>query len=145
MTAQPQPPTATAIRPAGADASIGDLAKDASTHLSTIIRGEVELAKAEVGASVKNAGTGAVMFGVAAVLLIFSLTFGLVSLAEGLTSLGLWRWLSYLIVFLVLVLLAAIFGYLGLRKVKRIKAPERTIATGRETAAYLKHPISPTT
>ncbi len=157
MTVQPQQSSAAGAAPTSRTAasptavvstdgvSIGELAKEASTHLSTIIRGEVELAKAEVGASVKNAGTGAVMFIAAGVLLVFSLTFGLIALAEGLTSLGLWRWLSYLIVFLLLALLAAGFAFLGLRKVKRVKAPQRTITTGKQTAAYLRNRTQATT
>ena len=71
--------------------SIGQLAADASTQLSTIIRGEVELAKLELTASVKKAGIGAAMFAAAGVILAYSLTFGLISLAEGIHSLGLWR------------------------------------------------------
>jgi hypothetical protein len=122
------------------EVSIGELAKDASTHLSTIIRGEVELAKSEISGSVKNAGTGIVMFIAAGVVLVFSLTFGLIALAEGLITLGIWRWAAFLIVFGFLVLLALFFAFLGVRKVKRVKAPARTIATTKETAAFLKHP-----
>lgn len=122
--------------------SIGDLAKDVSTHLSTLVHAEIELAKAEVTASVKNAGTGIGMFVAAAVVLVFSLTFGLIALAEGIIALGLWRWLSYLIVFLLLVLIAAALVFLGVRKVKKVKAPERTIATTKDTVAFLKHPTS---
>ena len=120
--------------------SIGQLAADASTHLSTIIRGEVELAKTELKVSVKNAGVGLVMFAIAAVLLIYGLTFGLIALAEGLITIGLWRWAAYLVVFAILVLLAAVVGFLGFKKVKKVKAPERTISTGKDTVAFLKHP-----
>jgi len=122
--------------------SIGELAKDVSTHLSTLIRGEVELAKLEVTSSVRNAGTGAGMFIGAAVLVVFSLTFGLIALAEGLVAIGLWRWLSYLIVFGFLILVAGLLVLIGVRKVKRVRAPARTIATTKDTVAYLKHPTS---
>lgn len=122
--------------------TIGELAKDVSTHLSTLIHGEIELAKSEVTASVKNAGTGVVMFLAAAVVAVFSLTFGLIALAEGLIALGLWRWLGYLLVFLLLVLIAAVLVFLGIRKVKRVKAPQRTIATTKDTVAFLKHPTT---
>ncbi|MCU1690427.1 MAG: uncharacterized protein JWN20_2355 [Jatrophihabitantaceae bacterium] len=122
--------------------SIGELAKDVSTHLSTLIHGEIELAKSEVTASVKNAGTGAGMFIAAAVVAAFSLTFGLIALAEGLIALGLWRWLGYLIVFLLLVLIAAALVFLGIKKVKKVKAPQRTIATTKDTVAFLKHPTT---
>jgi uncharacterized membrane protein YqjE len=125
-----------------AQPSIGELAKDVSTHLSTLIHGEIELAKSELTSSVKNAGTGAGMFIGAGVLLVFSLTFGLIALAEGLVAIGLWRWLSYLIVFLFLVLVAGLMVWLGVRKVKRVKAPQRTIETTKDTVAYLKHPTS---
>jgi hypothetical protein len=72
------------------------------------------------------------------VLVAFSLTFGFIALAEGLTALGVYRWLSYLIVFGLLLAVAGVFVYLGVRKVKKVKAPERTIATSKDTVAYLK-------
>jgi MFS family permease len=132
--------TSAALSAASTEPSIGQLAADASTQLSTIIRGEVELAKLELTASVKKAGIGAAMFAAAGVILAYSLTFGLISLAEGIHSLGLWRWLSYLIVFAVLVILAVILVFVGLRLIKKVKSPERTIATTKDTVAYLKHP-----
>jgi hypothetical protein len=66
------------------------------------------------------------------------LTFGLIALAEGLNALGLYRWLSYLIVFLLLLAVVGMCGWLGVKKVKKVKAPERTIATSKDTVAYLK-------
>ena len=74
-------------------------------HLSTIIHGEIELAKLELRSTVKNAGAGVGMFAGAAVLLVFSLTFGAVALAEGSP-----RWAStagsrYLIVFVLLLII----------------------------------------
>ena len=127
--------------PAGAPAdgqSIGDLVSDASKHVSTLIQGEIELAKLELRSSVKNAGTGAGMFAGAVVLLVFSLTFLFISIAEGLVALGVPRWLAYFLVFLVLAIVVAVLVWLGMKKVKRVKGPERTIATSRETVEYLK-------
>ena len=127
-----------------AEPSLGQLVNDASESVSTIIRGEIELAKLELRSSVKNAGVGVGLFVAAAVLLAYSLTFGLLSLAEGLVALGLYRWLAYLVVFALLVVLVALLVFVGVRKVKRVKAPQRTIDTGRDTVAYLKsHPKSP--
>ena len=127
--------------PAGVPAdgqSIGDLVSDASKHVSTLIQGEIELAKLELRSSVKNAGTGAGMFAGAVVLLVFSLTFLFISLAEGFVALGVPRWLAYFLVFLILAIVVAVLVWLGMKKVKRVKAPERTIATSRETVEYLK-------
>jgi Putative Actinobacterial Holin-X, holin superfamily III len=120
--------------------SIGALVQEASGAFSTLLRGEIELAKVEITSSVKNAGSGVGMFAAAAVLLVFSLTFGLIALAEGLVALHLWRWLAYLIVFGFLLLVIGVLVWLGMRKVKRIKAPKRTIESAKDTVAYLKHP-----
>ena len=57
--------------------------------VSTLIRGEVELAKAEVGKSAKKAGIGAGAFGAAGVVLAFSGFFFGIAFAEFLTWLGL--------------------------------------------------------
>lgn len=137
-------PDATSAAPRhSADPSIGRLVQDASESISTIIRGEIELAKIELRSSVKNARVGVGMFAAAAVLLVFSLTFGLIALAEGIIALGLSRWLGYLIVFGALLVVIGLLVFLGVRKVKRVKAPRQTIATGRETVDYLRsHPKS---
>lgn len=122
--------------------SIGTLVADASSSFSTLLHGEIELAKLEVKASVKNAGTGAAMFAAAAVLLAFSMTFGLIALAEFIHWLGLWRWIAYLIVFGVLVLIAALLALMGWRKVKRVRAPKQTIDTTKDTVTALRQATS---
>jgi uncharacterized integral membrane protein len=121
-----------------AEPSIGSLVADAHTSFSTLLHGEIELAKLEVKASVKNAGTGAGMFIGAAVVLIFSLTFLFIAAAEGLVAAHIWRWAAYLIVFGLLVLLAGLLVFLGIRKVKRVKAPQQTIATTKDTVSALR-------
>jgi uncharacterized membrane protein YqjE len=124
----------------GDEPSIGDLVKEATTQFSTVLRGEVELAKLELKSSVKNLGTGAVGFVIAAVLAIFGLTFLFIGLAELLAWAGLFRWVAYLIVFAFIFLVAGASGFLGFRKVKKVRAPERTIATTKSTVEALRHP-----
>ena len=123
-------------------ASIGTLVAEAHSSFSTLLHGEIELAKLEIKDSVKNAGTGAGMFAATAVLVVFGLIFGLIALAEGLVALHLWRWVAYLIVFLLLLALAGIFAMLGIRKVKRVKAPQQTIDTTKSTVAALRQATS---
>jgi hypothetical protein len=137
VTAQP-PGDADARRHAAEETSIGQLVADASADFSTLLRSEIELAKLELTSSVKNAGVGVGFFGAALVLLVFSMTFGLIALAEGIAATGVPRWLSYLIVFVLLLLVVGLCVYLGVRKVKRVKAPTRTISTSKDTVAYLK-------
>jgi len=122
--------------------SIGTLVAEASSSFSTLLHGEIELAKLEIKSSVKNAGTGAGMFGATAVLMVFALIFGLIALAEGLVALHLWRWVAYLIVFAFLLLLAGLFALLGIRKIKRVKAPQQTIDTTKSTVTALRQATS---
>ena len=121
-----------------AEPSLGQLVSDASAHLSTLVHSEIELAKLELRSSVKNAGTGIGMFLGAAVLLVFALVYGFFALAEGLAALGLSRWLAFLVVFGFLLVLTALLVVLGIKKVKRVKAPARTIETTKQTVDYLK-------
>ena len=112
--------------------SVGALVQSAMADVSTLIRSEIELAKAEIGKSAKKAGIGAGAFGAAAVLLAFSGIFLFVTIAEFLTWLGLIRWISYLLVWLLLVVLAGIAALIGRRQIKKIEKPERTLETLRD-------------
>lgn len=117
-------------RPPGpAEPSIGALAKSAMTDVSTLIRSEIELAKAEVGTSVKRGGVSIASFVVAGVMAAFAGVFFFIALAEFLTWLGLIRWVSYLIVFALLMAIAGLAGLIGLRMLKKIEKPERTLET----------------
>ena len=112
--------------------SVGTLVQSAMADFSTLVRAEIELAKAEVGKSAKKAGIGAGAFGAAGVVLAFSAFFFFIALAEFLTWLGLTRWISYLIVWFLLVLVAGIAALVGRRYIKRIEKPERTLETLRD-------------
>jgi len=120
-----------------AEPPIGALFGTASEHISTLIRGEVELAKVEVTTAAKRGGIGAGMFGAAGVMLLFSVTFLFVALAEGLVALGLARWIAYLIVWAFFVVLAGLLVLIGMRLLKRVKAPERTIETLKDSKELL--------
>ncbi|SDY05229.1 Putative Holin-X, holin superfamily III [Geodermatophilus africanus] len=112
--------------------SVGALVQSAMADVSTLIRSEIELAKAEVGKSAKKAGIGAGAFGAAGALLFFSGIFLFVTIAEFLTWLGLIRWISYLLVWLLLVVLAGIAALVGRGQLKKIEKPERTLETLRD-------------
>lgn len=110
--------------------TVGTLVKEASTHFSTLLRSELELAKAEVKTEVKKGVAGSGMLAAAAGIIALSFPFFFVAIAELLTDpVGLPRWLSYLIVFIVFLLIAGALAWIGLRKVKKVRAPERTISS----------------
>jgi uncharacterized membrane protein YqjE len=131
-------------RPAdAADQSIGALVKDATTHLSTLVRAELELARIEIGRDVKRGLRGSVFFVLAVTVLMFSMFFLFMTIAEALADLGLLRSVSYLIVFGAMLVCAGLLGFLGYKKVRGIKGPKRTISTVRDTAAALKRDGDP--
>lgn len=121
-----------------AEPSLGQLVADASTHLSSLVHDEIELAKLELRATFKNIGIGTVLFILAGAVALYSLTFGFFALAEGLAAAGLDRWLAFLIVFGLLLLVAVACVLIGVKLVKKAHAPEQTIRTTKETVDYLK-------
>ncbi|WP_424183931.1 phage holin family protein [Actinokineospora sp. G85] len=122
-------------RAGSADQSIGTLVKDATGHLSTLVRAEVELAKSEVTKEVKKGLKGSIFFIVALVVLLYSSFFLFFALAELLADLGIVRSGAFGIVFALMLITAGLFAFLGLRKVKAIRAPQRTIDSVKDTAA----------
>lgn len=122
--------------------SVGELVRQASEHVSALVRAEVELAKSELSGSVKRAGVGGGMLAAAGAVLLFSVPFLFVVLAEVLVAIGLWRWLSYLIVWVFFLLIAGVLALLGRRQLKKVRKPERTLETVKDTAAWARHPTS---
>ncbi len=115
---------------AGADEpSVGTLVQSAMADVSTLIRSEIELAKAEIGKSAKKAGISVGLFAAAGVLAAFAGIYLFVTIAEALTALGLPRWVSYGIVTVVLLILAGLAALIGRRLLKKIEKPERTLET----------------
>ncbi|MGW0517939.1 phage holin family protein [Crossiella sp. NPDC003009] len=116
--------------------SIGGLVREATTHLSTLIRSELELAKTELGAEVKKGVKGSVYFILALAVLAFSLFFLFFTLGE-LLSVWLPRWGGFGIVFVLMLVTAGLFGFLGYRRVRTIRGPKRTIETLKDTSQLL--------
>ena len=109
--------------------SVGTLVQSAMADVSTLVRAEIELAKAEIGRSAKKAGISVGLFGAAGVFAALAGIYLFVTIAEALTALGLPRWVSYGIVTVFLLLLAGIAALIGRRMLKKIEKPERTIET----------------
>ena len=123
--------------------SVGELVRRAFENVSILVRSEIELAKAELSTTVKRAGVGGGLLAAAAVVLLLSVPFLFVVIAELLHFAGLWRWLSYLIVWVLFLLIAAVLALIGRSQLKKMHKPERTIKTAKDTAAWARHPTSP--
>lgn len=125
--------------PTDADPTIGRLVSDVSRDVSTLLRQEIALAKSELKVSVRAGGMGLGLFAAAGFLALLALIMFSVALAyllhwngEGLDL----HW-SFLVVFALYLLTAGLLAWLGLRKVKQVRAPERAIHQAQETKATL--------
>lgn len=119
--------------------TVGQLVADATHDFSSILRSEIALAKAEMGADAKKAGVGAGMFAVAALFAFLALVLLPIAAAYGLVAAGLAPWLSFLIVAGLLLVLGAILTLVGKSRVSKIKGkPERAIRNAQETIAAIR-------
>lgn len=92
-----------------AEPSIGDLIKDATTQMSTLVRAEVELARAEITRDVKKGLTGSVFFISSLVVGFYSTFFFFFFVAELLDT-WIWRWVAFLLVFAIMVVVTAVLA-----------------------------------
>lgn len=127
-----------AQQPPTDERSLGRLVADATQDVSTLVRGEIELAKLEVKESASRAAAASVMFVVAGTFAFLALILLLIAAAYGLVAAGVWPWLAFLIVALVVLLIGVLLGFLGYRKVRKIGKPERTIDNGRAAVRALR-------
>ena len=115
-------PGAASAQPSGAGKpTIGSLVADLSSQASTLVRGELEYAQANLKAKVKNLGVGGVHLGIAAFIGLYAtgmlfVTFALV--------LAIWLpvWAGFFIVTAALLLFAGVFALLGVKKLKASQA-----------------------
>ncbi|HEV7622889.1 MAG TPA: phage holin family protein [Amnibacterium sp.] len=116
---------------------LGQLLSEVSRDLSTLIRQEVELAKAEVTDSAKKAGKGAGFLGGAAVAGHFALLFLSICIwwALGREIGNAW---SALIVAVVYGIVAAILALRGRKKLQQIEGIPQTTETVKEIPPTLK-------
>jgi uncharacterized membrane protein YqjE len=122
------------------DPTIGRLVHYATRDISTLVQKEIQLAKSELKVSVKAGGIGIGMFAAAVFLLVLAVIMLSVSIAyfinwngDGLAL----HW-AFLIVFAFYALIAALLVFLGVRSVKKVRAPEKAIEQGREIPKALK-------
>lgn len=118
--------------------SLGEIISDISADLSTLVRQELDLAKAEVKESATRAGKGAGLLGGAGVaahmvLLFLSITawFGLDNLLHHLA------W-SALIVTAVWAVIALVLARMGRQQLTEINGIPRTVETAKQVPGALK-------
>ena len=111
---------------AGSEASVGDLVREATVHVSTLVRSEIALAKSELVQDGKKAAISAAFIITALVILLYSSFFFFFFLGQLLME-WLPGWAAFGIVFLLMVAVAVAIGVAGYLVVRRISPPRRTI------------------
>jgi hypothetical protein len=122
------------------DRGLGELVKDLSGQLSTLVRQEAELAKAEMAEKAKKAGVGAGFLagaGVAGLLMLATLTAFLVLVL----ALAMPAWAAALIVTVLWGAVAGVLALQGRNKLREVGAvvPEKTVETVKEDVQWLKN------
>jgi len=119
--------------------STGDLVKQLSEQTTTLVRKEIELAKAELSEKGKVAGQGAGMFGGAAVVGLLALG-TLTAMVLAVLDKAMDFWVAALIVTVLYGAIAAILAMSGRDRVKQAAppAPEQTVETVKEDVQWAK-------
>ena len=107
--------------------NIATAVTEVSEQLSTLVRENIELAKAEVTTKASTLARGAAAVAVGAVFGVFALVFALLTLAWGLNSVLSSIWLGFAITFGILLLLTAVTFLFAWRKL-RVGPPAPTMA-----------------
>ncbi len=125
--------------PAGGDQSLGDLVALAAKDASQLIRYEIDLAKTELKGDLRRVGLAGALGGVAAFVGCLVLVLLCIALAEGLVTLGIWRWAAFLIVAGACVLIAGAAVGFALLKLRRLSGLRKTRKTVTEGLGMLRH------
>jgi uncharacterized membrane protein YqjE len=125
------------------DRPIGELLKELANETATLVRQELDLAKAEMREKAGKAGPGFGMWGAAGVtglLALGSLTAFLILALDGAMP----NWLAALIVGLVYSAIAGVLYVRGKHRVEEAGSPvpEKTIETVKEDVQWAKHPTT---
>ena len=123
--------------PAGEEPTIGKLVVDAFDDIGTLIRHIIELAKSELKVSVRAGGLAIALFVLAGFIALLSIIMISFAFAFFIAMAGLDIAWGFLIVFAAYIGLAGLLGFLGYLKIRKVKAPERTIAQAQEVPRAL--------
>jgi uncharacterized membrane protein YqjE len=121
------------------DASLGDLLKQLSEQTSTLMRQEIDLARAELTVKGKELGAGAGMLAAAGVVALLALG-ALTAMFVALLDTAMATWLAALIVTVVYLAVAGVLALIGRGRMKAAApvTPEQTVETVKEDVEWAK-------
>ena len=122
------------------DRPIGELVKELSSQTSTLVRQEIELARAELQQKGKVAGKGAGMLAgaaIAGVLALGALTAGLIAALD----LAMATWVAALIVMVLWAIVALVLAKAAQKSLQKATPPApQTVETVKEDIQWAKNP-----
>jgi uncharacterized membrane protein YqjE len=120
----------------------GELVKDLSAQVSTLVRQELELAKVELSAKGRQAGIGAGLFGGAGLLALYGVGAITAAAILGLST-TVAGWLAAIIVAVVWFAIAGVLALLGKSRAQKAgpPVPEQTVATVKEDVRFTKEHV----
>lgn len=121
--------------------SLGELAAEAAGEISTLVRKEMELARAELREDIAMAGRGAGAFGAAGFTAYLGVLFLSVAAMFGLGE-AMPMWGAALVVGGVYALCAAVLAITGKAAFGRMTGLPRTTKTLKEDIEWARHPSS---
>ncbi|MCZ4499944.1 MAG: hypothetical protein JWQ74_2499 [Marmoricola sp.] len=125
--------------PAPEEPTIGKLVVDAFDDAGTLLRHIIELAKSELKVSVRAGGLAIALFFLAGFISLLAIIMVSISIAFFIAMSGLDLAWCFLIVFGGYLLLTGLLAFVGYLKIRKVKAPERTIAQASEIPKALAH------
>ncbi len=118
--------------------STGQLIASIREDLSSLVRDEVELAKAEMRESAARAGAGGALGAIGLYLIVLATVLLAIAAAYGLTGLGLHPGWAFLIVGGALLLIAALLMLIARGRFTKISGPQRAQRAASRIGAALR-------
>jgi hypothetical protein len=118
--------------------SVAELVRSLTDDVKTIGKDQIELAKSELRDSARRGGKGAGLMAAVALLMLLASVLLSIAAAYGLVALGLHPGVAFVIIGVVYMIIGAILALIARSQFKRIRPPERTIASVKETQAVLR-------
>lgn len=109
------------------EASFSKVVNNIVDDATTVVQGTLDLARTEIKEQARSGAAGIALAILALGLVWLSLIFILVAGAFGLVELGMTTWGAFLVVAGVMLLLALIFVAAGIKSIKKVRGPVKTI------------------
>lgn len=138
----PPDPTADGPTAGGTEPALGDLFRQLAQDSATLVRQEMNLAKAELKSNVKSVARDAAMVAVGGILalvgVVVLIAFLVVAVGDALDN----YWLGALVVGVLFLLVGGLLAMSSLKKLKHEEiAPTRTLETLKEDKQWLQSEI----